>query len=89
MRLEDGAGYEEVEEEEEVYKAEQNPVLAEIHGVDRWHRHSMLETEYDLFQGWLVEEGVVLVHGRFVVHLVVWCTAGEYPGPPVCHLRGC
>ena len=47
--LED-SGYKEVEDEEEALEVEENPGLAEVHIVDGWRRHSLLEQGYTLFQ---------------------------------------
>ena len=87
VRLED-ASYKEVEDEEEAYKAEENPLVAEIRGAERWHMHSQFESEYDFFQGWLVDEEIGYLYDCFVLYLIAWCAAREYPGPSVCHLRG-
>ena len=82
------AGYEEAEDNEEAFEAEENPLVTEIRGAEKWHMCSMLESGYDLFHGWLVDEGVVWIYDRFIVHLVAQRATGGYPGPPVCHLRG-
>ena len=83
----ENTGYQEVEDEEEAFEVEENPGLADVHVMDMWCRHSLLETEYDLFQGWLVENKMVWVYERFFRYLVARCLAGEYPGPPVCNLH--
>ena len=86
VRLEN-AGYEAVEDEEETYMAEEYPDIVRIHNEENWCRRNLMEAEYELFQKWLVDEGMVPVYDRFFKHLVSLRTAGEYRGPPVCTLR--
>ena len=76
-------GYEQVEDEEKAYEAEEYPDVIRIRNEEKWRRCNLLETEYDLFQQWLREEGLVSMYDRSVEYLVSLCKAGEYPGPPV------
>ena len=74
----ENTGYKEVEDKEETFEADDSLGLAEIRGVYRWRRNSLLETEYDLFQGWLVENRMMWVYNCFVRYLVDKRAAGEY-----------
>ena len=81
-RLEN-AGYEEAEDEQEAYEAEEYPALGEIRDADSWRKRNLLETEYALLQRWLQDEGSQHMYDRFLEHLVTMREAGAYPGPSV------
>ena len=68
--------------------ADEYPDVVWIRNEEKWRHHNLLETEYELFQQWLRDEGMVSMYGHFVEHLVSLCEAGEYPCLPVCTLHG-
>ena len=79
----ENAGYEEAEDEQEAYEAEECSFLGEIRDADNWRKRNLLETEYALLQRWLQDEGSQHMYDRFLEHLATMREAGAYPGPSV------
>ena len=76
----ENTGYEEVEDKEEAYMADEYPIIVGIRDAEKWRRRNLLEAEYELLQRWLADEGMVLMYDRFDEHLVPRRAAGEYLG---------